>query len=111
MLCSQTVPPPVQRAYGEEMRNIHLFLDRANLISPVLEGQLGRLEATTMVPIQWAELTELALLSPSSLFQPDFVGLVGLRRVLEDLVGHFKDYVVESQSVLYFYDCVHYHAS
>ena len=66
------------------MRNISLYLGGASLTSTGLEGQLGRLEAAAAVPVQWPDLTSL---SPSSVFQPGFVGLEQLRTVLEDLVG------------------------
>ena len=75
---------PAQVAYREAMRNISLYLGGASLTSTGLEGQLGRLEAAAVVPVQWSDLTSL---SPSSVFQPGFVGLEQLRTVLEDLVG------------------------
>ena len=72
------------------MRNISLYLGGASLASAGLEGQLGRLEAATAVPVQWSDLTSL---SPSSVFQPGFVGLEQLRTVLEDLVGGMYMYM------------------
>ena len=68
------------------MQRIYLRLEGANLVSPLLELWLQQLLEAAAVPVQWEELTGLANLPPSSLFQPDFVGFAELRTVLDNLV-------------------------
>lgn len=45
-----------QKAYREEVQNVHLDLEDADLVSSLLEGKLSRLEAAAT---QWVELTKL----------------------------------------------------
>ena len=91
----------LQRKYSEDMQRIYRNLTGANLVSLSLENQLQKLEAAVAEPVQWEELEELAHVSPSSLFQSDFVGLVELRTVLEDLVCLFAILFVHSCMYIY----------
>jgi hypothetical protein len=79
--------PLERRTYSEDMQRIYLRLEGANLVSPSLEPQLQQLVEAAAVPVQWEELTGLANLPPSSLFQPDFVGFAELRTVLDNLAS------------------------
>ena len=60
------------------MRNVHLDLEPADLVSTVLKGQLNRLETAARVGV---ELTEQI---------SHLVGLEELKETLENLVRHLN---------------------
>ena len=72
-----------QTKYREDMQSIYLSLPSAELVSPPLTEQLTVLERAVSVPVEWAELTELAL---RPLFQNISVEVEDLWMILEDMV-------------------------
>lgn len=63
-----------QIVYREEMQNVFLDLERADLVSKVLKGQLNRLETAANLGVELTKQTS------------HFVGLEKLTDALEELV-------------------------